>query len=165
MLEDSAHIQASDAAPIAKLIARGVDLEPVTPLCDSDGLDSRRGAGHARHRVMPVPVDITFRGMTVSASAEGAVHRWVGRLEHAYGRLLRCSVVIEMPHHGHRQGQAFHVRIQLAVPGRTISVDRDPGLDPTHDDVYVVIADAFRAARRQLQDHAEVRRGDVKQHA
>lgn len=129
------------------------------------GFGSSLGAGHARSRVMPVPVDITFRGMTVSASAEGAVHRWVERLEQTFGRLLRCSVVIEMPHRSHRRGQAFHVRIDLAVPGRTFSINRDPGLEPAHDDLYVVIADAFRAARRQLHDHAEVRRGDVKLHA
>lgn len=36
MLEDAAHVQLSDARHIDRLIARGVDLDPVTPLYDQD---------------------------------------------------------------------------------------------------------------------------------
>lgn len=114
---------------------------------------------------MQLPVDITFRGMTSSPSIEAAVQRWADRLVQTYDRIQRCSVVVEVPHRSHRHGQTFHVRIEVAVPHRTISVGRDPGRDPGHEDAYVAIADAFRAARRQLQDHARIERGDVKLHA
>ncbi|HLL23309.1 MAG TPA: hypothetical protein VK427_14325 [Kofleriaceae bacterium] len=33
-----------------------------------------------------------------------------------------------------------------------------------HEDIYVAVADAFRAARRQLADHSDMRRGFVKTH-
>ena len=45
-----------------------------------------------------------------------------------------------------------------------IAVSRDPGIDHAHEDVYVALAHAFRAARRQLQDYARLRRGDIKLH-
>jgi len=114
---------------------------------------------------MKTPVDITFRGMPVSPAVEETVNRWVDRLVDANDRIQRCSVVIEVPHRSSRQGQTFHVRVEIAVPDQLIEVSRDPGLDHGHEDVYVAIADAFRAARRQLQDHAQIQRGEVKLHA
>jgi metallo-beta-lactamase family protein len=43
MLEDAASIQDSDARHIARLIARGVDLDPVTPLYDHDDVVAALG--------------------------------------------------------------------------------------------------------------------------
>lgn len=111
------------------------------------------------------PVDIRFRGMTPSAAVEAAIHRWAGRLGRAFDRILHCVVVIEEPHRSQRNGQGFHVRVELAVPECTIAVSRDPGRDPAHENVYAALNDAFRAARRQLQEHARIRRGEVKLHA
>ena len=115
--------------------------------------------------IMQLPVDITFRGMEPTPSVEGAIERWADRLVLMFERIQRCSVVVEVPHRSSRQGQTFHIRIELAVPEKTIAVSRDPGRDHAHEDVYVAISDAFRAARRQLQEHAEILRGDVKLHA
>lgn len=114
---------------------------------------------------MKTPVDITFRGMDSSSAVEASIHEWAARLDHSFDRIERCDVVVEIPHRHQRQGQTFHVRIEIAVPNHVITVSRDPGLDPKHEDVYVAVADAFRAARRQLQDHARIERGDVKLHA
>jgi ribosome-associated translation inhibitor RaiA len=107
---------------------------------------------------MQVPVDITFRGMTPSPTVEAAIHRWVERLDLVFDRIEHCAVVIEVPHQHHQRGRMFRVRVDLAVPDRTITVSRDPGLDHAHEDVYVAITDAFRAARRQLVDHARYRK-------
>lgn len=113
---------------------------------------------------MSPEVEITFRGFDASASVEGTIQRWVARLERSYERILRCAVVVEIPHRRHRHGQTFHIRIELGVPSRVIVVSRDPR-DPSHEDVYVAVADAFRAARRQLQEHARIQRGGVPVHA
>ncbi len=110
-------------------------------------------------------VQITFLGMARSAAVEAQVQRWVKRLEHSFGRLVRCEVWVEQPHRHNRKGNTFRVRIELAVPGTTLVVSRDTGVDHAHENVYVALADAFRAARRQLQDHATVRRGEIKLHA
>ena len=111
------------------------------------------------------PLDLTFRDMTPSESVTAAVHRWVDRLGRIDDRIQHCTVVVERPHQSHRHGQQFHVRIELAVPDHTIAVARDPQRDGAHEDVYVAIADAFRAARRQLRDQKRIQRGEIKLHA
>lgn len=109
---------------------------------------------------MQTPLELTFRGMSTSPSVETFIQRWVTRLDRNYPRIQHCSVVVEMPHQHGQQGNRFQIGIDLTVPGRTIAVSRELG----HEDVYVAIADAFRAARRQLQDHARILRGDIKVH-
>ncbi len=104
---------------------------------------------------MKTHLDITFRGMAPSASVEDAIHRWVARLDHIYDRIHSCSVIIEQPHLRQRQGNLFHVHVTLRVPGRDIAVSREPARNPEHESVYGALADAFRAARRRLQGHAQ----------
>ncbi len=103
--------------------------------------------------------------MDRSPAVEANITEWVERLEHSFDRIEHCAVVVEIPHRHQRQGNTFHVRVDVAVPHQVITASRDPGLDHKHEDVYVTISDAFRAARRQLQDHARIERGDVKLHA
>jgi ribosome-associated translation inhibitor RaiA len=114
---------------------------------------------------MQVPVTVTFRSMDSSPAVETAIDRWVSRLAAAFDRIESCDVVIDLPHRHGRQGNVFHIRIEIAVPQRVITVSEGPDHDHAHEDVYVALADAFRAARRQLQDYARIQRGDVKLHA
>lgn len=109
---------------------------------------------------MPVPVQVTFRDMEPSVAVDAYIRNWVGKLEHIYSRIERCEVVVERPHQRHLKGQRFHVRVTLAVPGRDVVVSRDHALNGAHEDVYVAVRDAFRAARRQLEDHAHLQRDD-----
>lgn len=109
-------------------------------------------------------IDISFRGMDPSLSAEMSARRWIERLRRVFADITSCHVVVEMPHRHHERHNAFHVRIELAVPGDVLAVTRDPGDASAHEDVYVAIADAFRAARRRLQQYAAIRRREVKHH-
>lgn len=111
------------------------------------------------------PLTITFRDLRSSSTIESFIRRWASKLETAHGRIERCHVVIERPHQRHHHGQRYHVRIALAVPGPDVEVSRDHSLDAAHEDLYVAIRDAFRAARRQLEDQARRQRADVKTHA
>ena len=111
------------------------------------------------------PIDIVFRSMDPSPAVEDYVRTWARRLERSFAELERCAVVFDLPHRRHRQGKIFHVNVHLTVPDRAIAITRDPDLDHGHEDVYLAIGDAFRAARRSLHDYARVRRGDVKLHA
>jgi ribosome-associated translation inhibitor RaiA len=108
---------------------------------------------------MQTALEITFRGMTPSPAVEAAVATWVERLEHVYDRIQHCHVWIDLPHHHRRHGTPFQVKIALTVPGAEAVVTHHEDLD-----VYLALTDAFLAARRQLQDHAQIRRGDVKHH-
>ena len=50
------------------------------------------------------------------------------------------------------------------MPEKNIVVNHENHSKHEHEDMYVVIRDAFDAARRQLEDYARIRRGDVKHH-
>ncbi|MFN0246966.1 MAG: HPF/RaiA family ribosome-associated protein [Kofleriaceae bacterium] len=114
---------------------------------------------------MQTPVDITYRDMQPSIALDATIERWADRLGRLEPRISHCTVVVERPHRKHRTGQQFHVRLEIAIPDRVIVVGRDAGHDQGHEDPYVAVGDAFRAARRQLQEAIEIRRGDVKLHA
>ena len=64
MLEDAAQIQAADAAHIDRLIARGIDLQPVTPLYDLDDVVrtiAKLVSIPYRHRQVIAPgIELTF---------------------------------------------------------------------------------------------------------
>jgi ribosome-associated translation inhibitor RaiA len=108
---------------------------------------------------MQAPLEITFRGMTPSAFIEGAAATWLERLRHVFDRIQHCHVRIDLPHR-RRRGLPFHVTLTLAIPGGDSVVVHGERID-----VYLAIADAFLAARRRLQDLAQIRRGEVKHHA
>ncbi len=113
---------------------------------------------------MKVPVQITFRGVEPSAAVEAKIHEKVERLEACYAGITSCRVVIETPHRHQQRGKLYHVRIDLAVPDAELVVSRDPADQQSHRDVFIAIRDAFHAARRQLEDYARRRRGEVKTH-
>jgi ribosome-associated translation inhibitor RaiA len=99
---------------------------------------------------MQTPLRITFRGMDASPALTEDIEARVGKLEQVDRRIIGCHVVVEQPHQHHHQGRRFHVRVDVSVPGREIVVERDPGKDPAHEDPFVAVRDAFRAARRRL---------------
>ena len=107
---------------------------------------------------MSIPTEITFHQMDPSDAVETAIQRWVTRLEHVCDRILNCHVTISQPHKRHRHGGEFAVNVLLSIPGPDIATTL------RHEDIYVAIADAFRAARRQLIDELDVNRGYVKTH-
>ena len=132
---------------------------------------------------MILPVQIAFRNMKPSEAVEARVREEVEKLETFYNRIMRCRVIVEIPHRHHRKGDLYHVRIDMTVPGAELVVKREPSLrtalrqtdsekqsksyEPraAHKDIFVVIRDAFKEARRQLQDFARRQRGDTKLHA
>ena len=114
---------------------------------------------------MQLPVQVTFRNMEPSAAVEAEVRDRVAQLDTLFDRITGCRVMVEAPHRHHHKGNLFHVRIALTVPGRELVVGRDPAAHHAHEDVFVAVRDAFRAAARQLEDHARLARGEVKAHA
>lgn len=93
-------------------------------------------------------VQITLRGIPHTDALEARIRTKVGKLARLFPSLKSCRVVAEVPHQHHSQGNQFVVRLDIAVAGREIVVNRDH-----HEDVYVALREAFRAARRQLNGH------------
>lgn len=109
---------------------------------------------------MQTPLQITFHQLPPSPALEADVRKWVDELETFFDRIVSCRVLIEAPHHHHHQGRLYRVRIEIGVPGEHIVVGRSPDEDHAHADPHVAVRDAFRAARRQLEDHVRRLRPD-----
>ena len=106
---------------------------------------------------MQVPPKISFHGMDPSPAVEARVMERIEKLEEYHKRIVSCRVAIAAPHRHSRKGKIFDVRIDVGVPGREIIVNREPGKNHAHEDVYVAVRDAFNAAHRQLEDHFKKR--------
>ena len=114
---------------------------------------------------MQTPLQIVFEHLDRSQAIEDRVRAEAERLEGFYDRIQSARVVVARPQRRSHKGDAYEVRIQLALPGAPdIVVSRAPGDDNAHTDIYVTIRDAFSAARRQLQDRTRIRQDKVKAH-
>ena len=137
---------------------------------------------------MKTPLQVKFRNMPRSKAIEDNIREKASKLESFYDRIVSCRVIVGAPHRHHRKGKAYEVRIDLAVPGGELVINRWPkrlkaaksslteqpetkliesherSKLESHADVYVAIRDAFNAAGRKLQDYARRQRGTVKLH-
>jgi cold shock CspA family protein len=130
-----------------------------------------------------IPAQVTFRGIEHSDALEADIRERVSWLEQFYAGIVRCRVLVELPHRHRRDGRRFHVRIDMTLPaGAPIVVSHEPSLhgrlkdveseahrkdtevDSVHRYARVAVHDAFDAARRRLEDFAREQRGDVKVH-
>ena len=114
---------------------------------------------------MQTQPQVSFNDVPVDEQVRAAALEHVAQLERLSDRITGCHVVIAQPHHHHREGRLYSVRVDVVVPGGEIVVNRDQHLDHAHEDVFVALRDAFLAARRRLEDHVRRRRGVEKTHA
>jgi ribosome-associated translation inhibitor RaiA len=114
---------------------------------------------------MQTSVEIAFQGMDASHELQASIEQQVAELEQRFGRVTAGRVVLKGPSGRYRSGGLYEVSIHLALPsGREVNVARTPTADARHADLSFAINDAFRHARRQLQDRARRLQGHVKQH-
>jgi ribosomal subunit interface protein len=113
---------------------------------------------------MQIPLHVDFQNLDPSEFIEKRIRERADRLERYFQRIIGCHVTIEAPHRHHHKGNVYRVRIVVHVPGEEIVVSRFPGDIQAHTDVCVAIRDSFDAAERQLEAHAQKKRGEVKTH-
>lgn len=114
---------------------------------------------------MQVPLEIVFEDMDPSDAIEARLREEAAKLELFSDRVTSTRIVVAKPHRHSRKGNTYRVRIHITMPGGgDIVVNRDPGDMNAHEDVYVTIRDAFRAATRQLQDRVRKLQGHAKAH-
>ena len=89
-------------------------------------------------------IDVRFQELPADQSIESAVHRWVARLVAQDIDVLGATMRISRA--GRRRTTA---RLALIVSGGKTPTAEVAGADP-----YVAVADAFRAARRQVLETA-----------
>ncbi|MDD2760955.1 MAG: HPF/RaiA family ribosome-associated protein [Methylomonas sp.] len=113
---------------------------------------------------MQIPLQITFRGIPKSEAVETRIREKTEKLERFHSHIMSCRVAVEAEHQRHHQGNQYHIRIDITVPGKELVISREHHDNHAYEDIYVAIRDAFNAATRQLEEHARIRRGEVKSH-
>ena len=108
---------------------------------------------------MQTPAEIQFLGLTATPAIRDAIDRHVAELDQRYGRITACRVVVKAPSQHHQKGGLYEVHVRLELPdGREVNVERTPTADERRADLTFAIDDAFRHARRQLQDQVSALR-------
>jgi hypothetical protein len=126
---------------------------------------------------------VTFRGARHTDSLEAYALKHLEKLQKYGPSIVGAHVIIERADRHHRDGNRWHVRINLRVPGEEIVVAHDATagaiakgrsrqrlrkgdeVERSHRSAHVAVRSAFASARRRLQDYERRRRGDVKTHA
>ena len=128
---------------------------------------------------MLLPVQVTFRNIEKRAGLEELVQEEAAKLERFFDRITSCRVVVERPQRA-PSGKLYHVRIDLGLPGGELVVTHTPSLHGNQQDLKLqrtrteadsllvhkvpatAIQDAFREAKRRLQDYRRKQEGAVK---
>jgi cold shock CspA family protein/ribosome-associated translation inhibitor RaiA len=114
---------------------------------------------------MQTPPEIVFEGLPATPQIKDAIDAHLVELEQRWGRITACRVVVKGPSQRHRKGGLYEVHIRLALPdGREVNVARTPPEDERHSDLTFAVDDAFKHARRQLQDQVRRAQGQIKGH-
>ena len=112
---------------------------------------------------MHTPLRITFQNTPSSDAIRQLIEEQADHLEQFFGRMTACHVVFKVPDGNHRTGVPYEVAVHIKMPGgTTVDIDRTPGLDERFADPQFAVTDAFRRARRRLQDRVKVMRHEVK---
>ena len=107
---------------------------------------------------------IHFKDMDPSDALEADIRKRIARLEKTFARLTSCRVTVEGSHGGYH-GIPDRVCVDLTLPGAELVIGRSPSARAQNVDAYVAIRDAFRSARRELQELRRRMRGEIKSHA
>ena len=114
---------------------------------------------------MQIPVHFEFEGLTITPKVRAAIESHLAQLERRFGRITSCRVTVKGPGGHHKSGGHNDVRIHLVIPdGREANVAYTSDADERHSDLEFAINDAFKRARKQLQDQVRRMDGRVKHH-
>jgi ribosome-associated translation inhibitor RaiA len=120
---------------------------------------------NALEHKMQTPPQIEFQNLSPTQAVRDAIAKHVEGLEQRWGRMTACRVVVKGPSERHHSGGLYDIHIRLALPdGREVNVERAAPEDERRADLDFAINNAFKRARRQLQDQVRRMQGQVKQH-
>jgi len=102
---------------------------------------------------MDLPLEITFRNVNKTRSLEERIRAKAAKLDQRFERILGCRVVVEAPHRHQHKGNHYQIHIEISVPKEEIVISRTH-YDRSHEDLGIVIRDAFTAAQRRLSAYA-----------
>jgi ribosome-associated translation inhibitor RaiA len=114
---------------------------------------------------MQTPIKIDCQGMDAAPDIRATIAKHVAQLEDRFGRLTAGRVIVKAPGGHHRTGGLYGIDVHLALPeGREVNIGRTPQNDERYADLNFAFNDAFKRARRELQDQVRKLQGQVKHH-
>lgn len=114
---------------------------------------------------MQTPVKIDFQDFAATGEVRSAIHKHIAELKDRYGRVTAGRVVLKGPGSHHKTGGLYEINIHLSLPNRReVNISRTTQSDERNADLPFAIANAFKRARRQLQDKARRMQAQMKQH-
>jgi cold shock CspA family protein len=114
---------------------------------------------------METLAEVDFRDMVPLPEVREEVARHIEQLERRFGRIIACRVVVKGPGHHHQTGGLYEVNIRLALPhSKDVNVEHTVGTDERYADIHFALSNAFKRARRQLQDRVRRLQHQVKHH-
>jgi cold shock CspA family protein len=114
---------------------------------------------------MQMPAKIEFEGVQGTPELQASIDQHIAELESRFGRVTAGRVVVKGPGDRHQTSGQYEVSIRLALPdGREVNIGRTPKQDERYANLTFAVDNAFRRARRRLQDQARVMRGQTKLH-
>lgn len=111
------------------------------------------------------PITITLRGMDHTEALDAAIRDKIEHVRRKFQDIVSFRVTVEAPSNHHKQGDQFHVQLDVSVPGKELFANRGPVGHRAHDDVQVALRDAFRALERELAEHSDRQHRRVKRHS
>ncbi len=114
---------------------------------------------------MQIPPQIEFQGFTPSEWQRLAIEEQFEKIDKLYSSVTSGRIVVKWPGGHHRNGGQYHINIMLRLPGdKEVDVSKTPPNDERYADFRFALNDAFKRARRQLQDEVRLMQGQVKTH-
>ena len=104
-------------------------------------------------------IDVQFKDLESSPALEANIRDNVKRLETYADDIQSRRVAVHAPHKHHAHGRLFRVVIDLKLAGREVVVGDAHDDNLAHEDPHIAVRDAFRTARRSLQDGERKARG------
>jgi hypothetical protein len=107
---------------------------------------------------MPIPLQVTFRGISPMPSVGSLIEERWSRIERFSGRVLRGHVTVGIPHRHHRNGRSYNVHLEITTALGNIIVTREPTPSGSGTELDVTIRETFDVATRQLEEEFRRRR-------
>lgn len=105
---------------------------------------------------MKLPFELMQKEIRLPAATVEEIRLRAEKLDHFFGRVMRCRVTVEGSGIHHRQGR-YGVKVDVTVPGAEILVHKREGAN-----LELALKAAFEAVARRLEDYVRRRRGFVK---
>lgn len=108
---------------------------------------------------MQTRLRVAVHGEGITDEIRSKIEDKFSKLDHYFSRITGCTVTVNVVKAGRKHGQLFELHVDVTVPKGNLVVDRHRA-----ESLYVAIREAFNAARRKLQEHARLLRGQIKDH-